>query len=183
MSTLTKPGRCKVCRATFERSATGRRRLYCCDACRQRAHYRRQVWRAAVYHSRLSDEWVTPPDYFEEWDREFGPFTLDVAATAENALCEQFYTIEDNGLSQPWHGTVWCNPPYSQVARWVEKAHEAAEHGATVVLLVAARTSTVWWHEHVEPHAEIRFIKGRLRFSDATSPAPFGSALLVFRPN
>jgi phage N-6-adenine-methyltransferase len=78
---------------------------------------------------------------------------------------------------------VWCNPPYSQVARWVEKAHKAAEHGATVVLLVAARTSTVWWHEHVAPYAEIRFIKGRLRFSDATSPAPFGSALLVFRPN
>ena len=182
MSTLTKPGRCKVCRATFERSATGRRRLYCCDACRQRAHYRRQVRRAAVYHSRLSDEWATPPDYFEEWDREFGPFTLDAAATAENAVCEQFYTIEDDGLSQPWRGRVWCNPPYSQVARWVEKAHEAAEHGATVVLLVAARTSTIWWHEHVEPYAEIRFIKGRLRFSDATSPAPFGSALLVFRP-
>ena len=119
---------------------------------------------------------------FDEWDREFGPFTLDVAATAENAMCEQYFTIQDDGLAHEWTGTVWCNPPYSSVGRWVEKAYASSLTGTTVVCLVPARTDTRWWHQFAEK-GEVRFIKGRLRFSEAKSVAPFPSALLVFRPN
>ena len=112
---------------------------------------------------------------------EFGPFTLDVAATAENALCDKYFTAEDDGLAQDWTGVVWCNPPYSSVARWVEKAYASSLTGSTVVCLVPPRTDTRWWH-HFFDKAEVRYIQGRLRFSGAKSVAPFPSVLLVFRP-
>ena len=189
MNGLTKPvtkarhrqRRCP-CGRRFNLAATGRPRRFCSDACRQRAHRRKHTAKPAVWHRRQSDEWATPRDRFDEWDREFGPFTLDVAATAENAMCEQYFTIQDDGLAREWTGTVWCNPPYSSVGRWVEKAYASSLTGTTVVCLVPARTDTRWWHQFAEK-GEVRFIKGRLRFSEAKSVAPFPSALLVFRPN
>lgn len=48
-----------------------------------------------------TNEWSTPQDLFEELNEEFG-FTIDVAATAENAKCERYYTAADNGLKQSW---------------------------------------------------------------------------------
>lgn len=137
---------------------------------------------AAVYHRRQSDEWATPRDRFAEWTGEFGPFDLDAAATPENAVCERYFTMEDDGLVQDWGtGRVWCNPPYSAAAEWVEKAYTASLTGATVVVLVPSRTDTRWWHSWAV-RAEQHFIKGRLRFGDAKSSAPFPSVLLVFRP-
>lgn len=131
------------------------------------------------YFQKQSDEWATPRDLFEELDKEFG-FTLDVAATKQNALCANFFTAEDDGLMQPWYGVVWCNPPYSQVAGWVEKAFRESQRGVTSVLLVASRTDTRWWHDFVLPHAEVRFIRGRVRFGTARNRAPFPSALVIF---
>lgn len=73
------------------------------------------------------------------------------------------------------------NPPYSEVDEWMRKAYGAALEGATVVCLIPARTDTKWWHDYVMK-AEIRFIKGRLKFGDAENSAPFPSAIIVFRP-
>ena len=55
-------------------------------------------------------EWATPPEVYEPLNREFG-FTLDVAATPDNAKCPRYYTREDDGLAQPWDGVCWMNPP------------------------------------------------------------------------
>lgn len=75
----------------------------------------------ALFSSR-SDLWETPQDFFDELDREFH-FTLDVCAIPENAKCEKFYSPEEDGLSQPWEGNVWCNPPYGRgIGDWVAKA-------------------------------------------------------------
>src|SRR5262245_13522731 len=75
------------------------------------------------------------------------------------------------------------NPPYGRViGLWVKKAHESSLAGATVVCLVPARTDTRWWQDYATKAAEIRFIPGRLKFGQATSSAPFPSAMLVFRP-
>ena len=74
------------------------------------------------------------------------------------------------------------NPPYGkQIAKWMRKAWQSSQEGATVVCLVPVRTDTKWWHEYAF-RGEIRFIRGRLKFGDGTSPAPFPSALVVFRP-
>lgn len=128
----------------------------------------------------LTPEWTTPRDLFDELDREFH-FTLDVASTDENALCERHYTKDDDGLSQPWTGAVWCNPPYGRkIVRWVERAAKTNEGGVTVCL-VPARTDTAWWHDWVVGHAtEVRFIRGRLKFGNSKSGAPFPSAVVIY---
>ncbi len=181
---VTKPRRrklCQACGAPIDQAPTGRPRAHCSPACRQRAHRRRRTTTTPIWHRRESDEWATPRDRFHEWDQELGPFTLDVAATPGNAVCDSYFTVEIDGLTQEWTGVVWCNPPYSNVGAWVEKAHRSAEQGATVAVLIPARTDTRWWHQWAV-QAEIRFLQGRLKFSGAQTGAPFPSALLVFRP-
>jgi phage N-6-adenine-methyltransferase len=133
----------------------------------------------ALHFSSATPEWSTPQDLFDELDAEFG-FTLDVSATVENAKCPVFYSQAEDGLRQPWRGVCWCNPPYGRgIGRWVAKAHEAALAGATVVCLVPARPDTGWWHEHCR-FAEIRFLRGRLRFGGGENAAPFPSAVVIF---
>ena len=151
---------------------------------------------SAVMFSKATDEWRTPQATFEALDAEFG-FDLDVAATADNCLVEN-YIGPDRGrpdrldaLSVGWGKVVcWMNPPYSQCRAFIAKAAQEARRGATVVALVPSRTDTRWWHEHVwdteknqpRPGVEVRFIKGRLKFGDSTNSAPFPSVVIVFRP-
>ena len=82
-------------------------------------------------------------------------------------------------------GAVFCNPPYGrEVGKWVRKAYEEAQSGTTVVLLIPARTDTTYFHDYIYGKAEIRFIRGRLRFTDeegnAYAPAPFPSMVVVY---
>lgn len=82
-----------------------------------------------VLFSSRETAWETPQELFDQLDREF-EFELDVCALPENAKCGRFYTPEDDGLSQPWPGVVWCNPPYGrEVGRWVEKAFAESAGG------------------------------------------------------
>ena len=60
-----------------------------------------------------SSEWETPQEFYDRLDAIYR-FTLDVAATPENAKCEAFYTEEDDALGLAWPGRVWCNPPYGR---------------------------------------------------------------------
>lgn len=115
-------------------------------------------------------------------DAEFG-FTLDVAASKDNAKCASYFTVEDDGLAQDWPGVVWCNPPYSETALWVEKAVIEAKKGSTIVMLVPASTDVEWFHEHVYGKHEVRFVRGRIKFEGQKDRAPFGSMVVVFRPD
>lgn len=75
------------------------------------------------------------------------------------------------------------NPPYGrEIRKWVRKAYEEAQKGATVVCLLPARTDTAWWHDYVMRAVEIRFVQGRLRFGGAANGAPFPSCVVIFRP-
>ena len=135
----------------------------------------------AAMFSSASQEWTTPRDLFEKLNARFS-FTCDVAATAENALFPQFFTREDDGLSQKWTGRCWMNPPYGRNIRaWVEKAFTASTFsGALVVGLLPVRTDTEWWQLYVQRNADIRFIRGRLKFSNAKNSAPFPSAIAIW---
>jgi phage N-6-adenine-methyltransferase len=136
----------------------------------------------SVHFSSKTDLWATPLEFYLKLDLEFG-FTLDACALPANAKCRDYYTPTDDGLAQEWKGVVWMNPPYGRgIARWVEKAYGAALAGATVVCLLPARTDTAWWHSFVMQASEIRFVRGRLKFGNATNSAPFPSAVVVFRP-
>lgn len=125
------------------------------------------------------DDRPTPDSVFLPLDDEFG-FTLDAAASPENAKCEKFYTADDDGISQPWEGVVWCNPPYSEIGLWARKAQESRAT-ATSVLLLPASTDVAWFHDWVLPFAEIRFLRGRISFGNTQNKAPFGSMLAIFR--
>jgi site-specific DNA-methyltransferase (adenine-specific) len=131
-------------------------------------------------------EWETPPELFKDLDDQFH-FTLDPCATAQNAKCRFFYTEADNGLSKDWkRHSVFMNPPYGrEVAAWTKKAREASEGGALVVGLLPASTDLAWWHENVVNRAEIRYIRGRVRFLTGgpyRASGFFASVIVVWRP-
>jgi phage N-6-adenine-methyltransferase len=145
-----------------------------------------------IHTSSKSDEWETPKELFNKYNEQFC-FDIDVCATHENALVPEYYTKENDALTQDWVGTCWMNPPYGrQIGLFMKKAYEESLKGATVVCLVPSRTDTRWWHEYAMK-GEIEFIRGRLKFINRTfpswrpdgnfkiSPAGFPSAVIVFR--
>lgn len=124
-------------------------------------------------------EYETPKEFFNELDKEFR-FTLDPCSTHANAKCAKHYTKEENGLLQDWGGErVFMNPPYGkEIVEWVKKA---AESNTLVVALIPARTDTKWFHTYVLPYAEIRFIKGRLKFGNSKKVAPFSNLIAIYK--
>lgn len=140
-----------------------------------------------VYHMSRKQDWQTPPKLFNTLHKEFN-FTLDAAADDENHLLPEYYTFNRSGLGNPWAGhTVWCNPPYGRLSIpfWLQKArYEMAENNVTSVLLLPVGVlSRTEFAEHAADAAELRVIAGRLRFVGAPSSAPFGSMLLIYKPN
>lgn len=148
---------------------------------------RAQTWKVAT-STASSVRWATPPAIYAALDQEFA-FTLDAAADVGNAKHVRYFDRDVDALSQSWAGErVFCNPPYGRdLGRWARKGLlEAAENGALVVMLLPARTGTSWFHEIVLPHAEIRFIRGRLTYTlgvpGVRGRCPFDSMVVVFRP-
>ena len=129
-----------------------------------------------------SQEWETPQDLFDRLDQEFD-FTLDVCATKENTKCKNYYSIDADGLKQKWTGRCWMNPLYKQNYEWLKKAYQEVKNGdcELVVGLIPSRTDTVYFHEFILKANEIRFIKGRLKFSGQKNSAPFPSIIVVFK--
>jgi site-specific DNA-methyltransferase (adenine-specific) len=134
--------------------------------------------------SSKKDNWETPRDLFEQLDKEFN-FTLDCCADDHNHKCKRYYTEVQDGLKQDWSWeVVFCNPPYGrQIGKWVRKCFQEvySGHCPCAVMLIPARTDTEWFHDYIYHRAEIRFIKGRLKFSGHTINAPFPSMIVVFR--
>jgi phage N-6-adenine-methyltransferase len=142
--------------------------------------------------SSLSDTWRTPPEFFAKLNEEFN-FKLDAAALSTSTLVKDNWFGPDHpylwrrdALDNDWTlcaegGPIWLNPPYGRVIKdWVAKADSESKRGLTVVCLVPARTDTNWWWDSCIHH-EVRFIKGRIKFSGA-GPAPFPSAVVVMKP-
>jgi phage N-6-adenine-methyltransferase len=144
-----------------------------------------------VHFLSSNKEWETPDSLFQPLKKEFN-IVFDVCASAHNTKCKAFYDKKLNGLSSPWRianeltegsFAVWMNPPYGRgIDHWVRKAHEESLKGVTTVALLPARTDTSWFHSYIHNKHEVRFIKGRIKFVDAPSSAPFPSMIVVFRP-
>ena len=136
-----------------------------------------------VMYSSKTDNWATPQDFYDKLDSEFH-FTLDPCADKNNHKCKKYYTKEDDGLLQDWGGEiVFCNPPYGrQISKWVEKCfNESRKDKTIVVMLIPARTDTKYFHRYIYNKAELRFVKGRLKFGDSKANAPFPSMVVIFR--
>lgn len=136
----------------------------------------------AVHFSSEETTWETPADFFATCDNEFG-FTLDVCATAINAKVDRFFSPEDDFFKQDTAGEIcWMNPPYGrEIGKFMQQAYNESLRGALYVCLVPARTDTAWFQD-IAMKGEVRFLRGRLKFGDAKSCAPFPSALVIFRP-
>jgi len=110
-------------------------------------------------------------------------FDLDAAADADNAVCDRFYTIEDNALVQPWAGLpgwVWCNPPFGNLAPWVAHAHAESLLGAQIAMLVPAAIGANWWRDYVHNKAQVIGLNGRITFVGETNPYPKDCCLLLY---
>lgn len=125
--------------------------------------------------SRKSDDWSTPKDFYDKLDQEFH-FDYDPCPLRSN---------DCDALFKDWNGNIFVNPPYSNISNFLEKGLLELYKGnaKVVVFLVPARTDTKWFHGFVLDKAEIRFIKGRLKFGDSINNAPFPSLVLVYRTN
>jgi len=159
----------------------------------------------SIHYSSDKMDWCTPDSIFDPLNEEFR-FELDVACTVDNSLCPHGIAIDEgySGLTEDWAGWVtpspaicWMNPPYGrELSKWVQKAWDEKRNGCTTVCLIPARTDTKWWaifwdHEKhrlrtdqwpkLQPHDEVRFIKGRIKFKGAKHAAPFPSAIVVLR--
>lgn len=163
----------------------------------QAKNHRQQIAARGGADEVVDDRATTPADFarFDEW---VGPFTLDVAASARNTKCARYFTFEDDGLRQSWAGErVWCNPPFSRIGPWVEKAwREHETSNGIAMLLPANRTEQGWWQQLVEPFRDkgpllpcvrVTFLPGRMRFiapgSASVGPnerPPFGCCLLTW---
>ena len=132
--------------------------------------------------SSTTDQWATPQDFFDKLDAEFH-FSLDPCASEDNAKCKKYFTEEDNGLIQNWGGQrVFCNPPYGrEISKWVRKCSEESKNCEVIVMLLPARTDTAWFWDYIYNKAEIRFIRGRLKFGGSSQGAPFPSMVVIFR--
>jgi len=144
--------------------------------------------RRALKHTDVRE---TPRALFDELDREFG-FTLDAAATNENALCDRYYTehgmwergwlpdvergrlLDDkvDGLTGSWaRHRVWCNPPFTMLQEFTDKAWTECDMAELIVMLVPAnRTDRGWWQKNVAPHVkqlgfDVRWFAERHRFT------------------
>lgn len=135
----------------------------------------------------VTHEWETPQALFDTLHAEFR-FTVDAAANETNHKCDRWFGQggeHRDGLEASWDKeVVWSNPPYgNHISWWVAKGFSESCEGATVVMLIPSRTDTAYWHDYVMRAAEIRFVRGRLRFSGYTVNAPFPSAVVVFLPH
>jgi len=146
-----------------------------------------------VMFSSLSEEHYTPMHIIEGVDRVLHGIDLDPCADPSRRVpARRHFTKEDDGLTLPWRGTVFMNPPYGVNTRgWVNKLVTSVQQGWTTeaIALVAARTDTMFFQPLF--YYPVCFIHGRLSFLDATyqvpttqdgrvQNAPFPSALVYF---
>ena len=125
-----------------------------------------------------SDKWQTPPEVYDPLNDEF-QFNYDPCPI-------DWKEGDADGLAADWGTRTFCNPPYSQTAKWIRKAHDEWRKGKTIVMLINAVTDTKAFHDYIYGNAELRFVKGRIKFIDPAnpgqrSPAPRPSMIVVFR--
>lgn len=124
------------------------------------------------------NDYMTPPelyqialDYFK-----IDKFSLDTCCTEENIPAQEYYKNgEKDGLKEPWMAYSWCNPPFNDSAKWVEKAYkESKERGCNIAMLIPVRTETKFWHDYIlyNPDVEIKWLRKCYTFIDPATKKP-----------
>jgi len=127
-----------------------------------------------------TDKHCTPKAFFLAVQKKFGvKFTLDIAASKANRLCKYYIDERKDALKSTWAGTAWCNPPYSNVFKFLQKI--VSNNSKYTFVLLATRSDTEWFHKFSPLAYKRIWIKGRLKFVGSKGGAPFPSVLLVFK--
>lgn len=111
-----------------------------------------------------NDEVATKPKLWRPLSRAVDGFDLDPAAGCEpTPIADTRYTPEDDGLTSPWFGTVWLNPPFSEKARWYRRFVDQYMNGDVDRGVVVAPTGTDadWFHDWFATADYIVFLDGR----------------------
>jgi site-specific DNA-methyltransferase (adenine-specific) len=124
--------------------------------------------------SSVKQNWRTPVDLYQSLDREFH-FDHDPCPH------ETMRDFSIDGLASEWGSCSFVNPPYKDIKYWIKKGHNEWKKGKTVVFLIPARTDTIYFHEYIYPYAELRFIKGRVKFDGNKTGAPFPSMIAILK--
>lgn len=138
------------------------------------------------------DCWKTP-EYIIKFVANNLYLHLDVAAASHNAVCSLYYTEQNNALNLPWlkYGNCWCNPPYSEIGKWVSKAinEHTLNQNKEIIMLVPNSTDSVWFKAALDYGAHISyFINGRIQFvhyltGEQSNNNTKGSILIHFGKN
>jgi len=141
----------------------------------------------AVFNLSRKNDWETPPDLFKVGCDYFGISPLlDVCATAQNSLCKYHY--DHDALNRPFDMPFWCNPPFSELKKWIRKCYlEHVKHNVSGLMLTFAKTDTHAFHDYVfsKESVSLLFIRGRVHFYDkgirSKNPSPYASCFIFFR--
>ena len=133
-------------------------------------------------------DYATPPEFLSAVKKllHIEDFDIDLAASEENSVAVAFYDETYGSLKRigDWliypDGWAWCNPPYSHIAPWVEKAYKESLLGAKVTMLLPASVGSNWWRDWVHHKAVAVLLNGRISFVGHTTPYPKDLALLLY---
>ena len=138
----------------------------------------------------IQDEYGTPQNLFNQACIDFNIHpTIDICASKNNHVVREYCDKELNCLTKFFNEDFFMNPPYSQVAEFMEFAYtQHKEQNVDVLILIYSKTDTKWWHKYVEGIAEVHFIKGRIKFNDhigipTKNSAPYPSCWIIYRRN
>lgn len=148
----------------------------------------------------IQDEYGTPKEVFEKACKKYNIHpTIDICGSEKNHVLENYYNKKQNCFTKEINEDFFMNAPYSEIAKFMGFAFaQHRNHNVSVLILAYSKTDTKWWHNYVEPYAEIHFIKGRIRFNDADGnptvnrkisskkfghkqSAPYPSCWIIFR--
>lgn len=137
-----------------------------------------------VHFSSNRHDWETPPEVMAALEEVFGKFDLDPCATRETKKAKRCFRGSVDGLTQPWKGKVFVNPPYGRKWKdaWIRKCHQEVAEGRAdlVVALLPSRTDTPGWHDYIMEATHVIFVRGRIHFVGGAYAAPFPSVIVVW---
>lgn len=137
----------------------------------------------------LTDERYTPQELYDELDAEFH-FTCDLAAAYDNFKHPNYYSLAppNNAFDHDWTGICFCNPPYSDIPRWLRRGRlQVNLHNSTIVWILPCDGSTKWFHDYIWDNTkhtprtgiQLRFQPTRYKFDRYTNSAKFATIIVV----
>jgi phage N-6-adenine-methyltransferase len=143
---------------------------------------------AAFNRGASKQDYSTPRDFLAAVEKRFGKIVCDLAATAENRVCDQFLgpgsPYAADSLSCNWHkyrGLYWLNPPFANIEPWAKKCCEEMNRGARILFLVPASVGSRWFEKYVLYMSDVYFLAPRLSF-DGKHPFPKDCMLCHYEP-